>query len=305
MQRFLSFLVEETLAGRSSQLKEYTVAVAVFGKPPEFEPGTSPIVRVEAGRLRKLLMEYAVEHDHGDPVVLQIPKGSYIPVFRARPSQTAVVEAQPRPLPPLQSPSWSLSAEWRHVTVLSCALGDEGGIAQEPAGQELLDSFDAFHESSMAVARRYGGTVDGAASDRVIVYFGWPNALEDAAGRALTAALDILTEVQVALGASSFGVRVGVATGEVVIREPSRDDGQTRPAVVGEAPALATKILQRAPLNGVLVSEATRRLTRTAFELIPAGQIEDSSDSPDLLWRLLKPRAVLSRYRAASKRLWL
>src|SRR6185437_8716280 len=66
MQRFLSFLIEETLAGRGSQLKEYTVAVAVFGKPPEFEPGTSAIVRVEAGRLRKLLMEYAVEHGRAD-----------------------------------------------------------------------------------------------------------------------------------------------------------------------------------------------------------------------------------------------
>src|SRR5687767_59308 len=57
MQRFLAFLVEETLAGRASQLKEYTIAVTVFRKPVDFEPGTSATVRVEAGRLRKLLMQ--------------------------------------------------------------------------------------------------------------------------------------------------------------------------------------------------------------------------------------------------------
>ena len=52
---FLSFIVEETLAGRSSQLKGYTIAVAVYGRPERFDPQVDPIVRVEAGRLRRAL----------------------------------------------------------------------------------------------------------------------------------------------------------------------------------------------------------------------------------------------------------
>src|SRR5687767_9701798 len=82
MQRFLAFLVEETLAGRASQLKEYTIAVTVFRKPVDFEPGTSATVRVEAGRLRKLLMQYRVEHGDSDAIIVAVPKGSYVPTFR-------------------------------------------------------------------------------------------------------------------------------------------------------------------------------------------------------------------------------
>src|SRR5438128_2346678 len=58
MQRFIQFLVEETLAGRSERLKEYTIAVSVFDKPVEFDPGTSAVIRVEAGRLRRMLAHY-------------------------------------------------------------------------------------------------------------------------------------------------------------------------------------------------------------------------------------------------------
>src|SRR5262245_40179253 len=73
MQRFLSFLVMETLAGRSAQLKEYTIAVSVFGKSADFEPGTSPLVRVDAGRLRKLLLQYRYEHGADDSIVIEVP----------------------------------------------------------------------------------------------------------------------------------------------------------------------------------------------------------------------------------------
>lgn len=124
--------------------------------PPEFEPGTSAIVRVEAGRLRKLLMEYAVDHGRADPLVLEIPKGSYVPLLRARlrepePAAPAgrqvegLADAQPQTSAGSQGPAWSAPAERRQITVLSCGLGDKGGTPQEPASQELLTSFDIFH----------------------------------------------------------------------------------------------------------------------------------------------------------------
>lgn len=81
LSRFLKFIVEETLAGRESELKEYTIAVKVLSKRPDFNPQNDPIVRIHAGRLRRLLSEYYHEAGKHDAVVISIPKGAYVPVF--------------------------------------------------------------------------------------------------------------------------------------------------------------------------------------------------------------------------------
>ena len=78
---FLSFVVDETLADRSSQLKGYTIALSVYGRPEGFDPQADPIVRVEAGRLRRALGHYYLTAGKNDPVRIQIPKGRYVPTF--------------------------------------------------------------------------------------------------------------------------------------------------------------------------------------------------------------------------------
>src|SRR4051794_26777672 len=83
MQRFLTFLIDEVLAGRAEQLKEYTIAVGVFDKPVDFDPGTSAVIRVEAGRLRRMLDQYRNDLGRDDEFVLEIPKGSYVPSLSA------------------------------------------------------------------------------------------------------------------------------------------------------------------------------------------------------------------------------
>ena len=80
-RRFLSFVVDETLADRGSQLKGYTIAVAVYGRPESFDPQVDPIVRVEAGRLRRALERYYLTAGNNDPLRIKIPKGSYGPTF--------------------------------------------------------------------------------------------------------------------------------------------------------------------------------------------------------------------------------
>ena len=79
---FLSFVVEETLAGRSDRLKEYTIATQVFDRDESFDPQTNTIVRVEAGRLRRRLERYYLTDGQGDPVRIDLPKGTYVPLFR-------------------------------------------------------------------------------------------------------------------------------------------------------------------------------------------------------------------------------
>ena len=80
-RKFLSFVVRETLADRSSQLKGYTIALSVYGRPEGFDPQADPIVRVEAGRLRRALGHYYLTAGKNDPVRIQIPKGRYVPTF--------------------------------------------------------------------------------------------------------------------------------------------------------------------------------------------------------------------------------
>ena len=139
--------------------------------------------------------------------------------------------------------------------------------------------------------------MDGGASDRLIVYFGWPNALEDAAGRALTAALEMFAQVQAELSKTPLGIRIGIATSEVATRRADASQESARPPVVGEAPSMAMKILPLVPLNGILVAESTRQLTGALFEFIAAGSLERRANESQLLWRLLRPTAQ-TRFRA-------
>ncbi len=91
MRRFLAFIVEEALRGRGSELCEYTIGVSVFERDESFEPGLDPIVRNDARRLRQKLLEYYQKVCDAGDVLIEIPKGGYVPVFQ--------------PLPAIQQPS--------------------------------------------------------------------------------------------------------------------------------------------------------------------------------------------------------
>jgi hypothetical protein len=84
MRRFLDYIVQETLAGRANQLCEYSIATSVFERDESFEPGLDPIVRNDARRLRQKLLEYYQRGRCGDSdqLLIEIPKGGYVPVFR-------------------------------------------------------------------------------------------------------------------------------------------------------------------------------------------------------------------------------
>ncbi len=92
-QRFLDYLVTETLAGRAERLKGYTIAVAVFDRPETFDPLVDPVVRIEAGRLRDKLREYYGAGGHHDRIRIDLPKGSYTPTIGFRDA------APPEPAP--------------------------------------------------------------------------------------------------------------------------------------------------------------------------------------------------------------
>jgi hypothetical protein len=78
-QRFLQYIVNETLAGRGDRLKGYAIARDVFDRPEDFDANVDPIVRMEAGRLRDRLREYYDAAGKDDPILIELPKGTYTP----------------------------------------------------------------------------------------------------------------------------------------------------------------------------------------------------------------------------------
>lgn len=94
LSRFLRFVVEQSLEGRDSEIKESVIAVDVFGRNADYDPKVDSIVRTEASRLRARLTEYYSGQGRNDPVVVELPKGGYVPVFHERDAQNQLPEDQ-------------------------------------------------------------------------------------------------------------------------------------------------------------------------------------------------------------------
>jgi hypothetical protein len=122
LSRFLRYIVEETLAGRSAEIREYTLGVHVFDRGEDFNPRLDPIVRVQARNLRSRMAKYYEGPGAEDPVRIELPKGTYVPIFHrnvvdaelrapetAQAVQPEAVEVSPfatsiMPAPPPRSP---------------------------------------------------------------------------------------------------------------------------------------------------------------------------------------------------------
>ena len=98
-QRFLEYLVNETLAGRGERLKAYNVALEVFERPETFDPATDPLVRIEAARLREKLREYYGTDGQDDAIHIDLPKGTYAPLIEFQEGGQQVKIVSKRRLP--------------------------------------------------------------------------------------------------------------------------------------------------------------------------------------------------------------
>jgi adenylate cyclase len=117
---FLRFVVEQTLTGHGRNLKGYVIATAVFGRPADFDAQSDPLVRVEAGRLRRRLAEYYASEGEHDAVRISLPRGQYAPEWQYTAPPAA--EVAPPPAPVAREPSADAS-RWRLVSVaLAAAL---------------------------------------------------------------------------------------------------------------------------------------------------------------------------------------
>jgi hypothetical protein len=93
----LRYIVEQTVNGRADRLKEYTLGAEALGRGDSFDPRTDPIVRAEASRLRARLERYYETEGANDPLILLLPKGTYVPSFSLRPLPEGAAAAEPEP----------------------------------------------------------------------------------------------------------------------------------------------------------------------------------------------------------------
>src|ERR1051326_238714 len=128
LQSFLEFIVKETLAGRQDGLKEYLVGSKVFGRRRDYDPRHDGIVRVQATSLRKRLEKYYAEEGAADPVMIELPRGGYVPTFRCRSISLEEAGASIADVPPVRP-----STTRRPTAVRSFLLGVAVAIAATAA----------------------------------------------------------------------------------------------------------------------------------------------------------------------------
>lgn len=122
MRALLRYLVEATLAGDPDRLKGYAIGVDVFERGSGFDPGTDPIVRVQAGRLRKLLETYYLTAGQGDPIRIEIPKGNYAVEFLPGPTAEATEARAASEGPGKVAPISETHRSWSRATLAPWAL---------------------------------------------------------------------------------------------------------------------------------------------------------------------------------------
>ena len=164
-------------------------------------------------------------------------------------------------------------AERRQLTVLFCDLVGSTQLAARLDPEDMARVIRAYHETCADTVERWGGHVAKYMGDGVLAYFGWPQAHEDEAERAVRAGLalvEALAGVATPAGAP-LAARVGIATGLVMVGELIGEGAAKEQTVVGETPNLAARLQALAAPGNVVISQATRRLVGGLFALAALG----------------------------------
>ncbi|HEX9647254.1 MAG TPA: adenylate/guanylate cyclase domain-containing protein, partial [Alphaproteobacteria bacterium] len=205
------------------------------------------------------------------------PLGARAPAVLPAPVAAAASAGWPVPAVAAEAggTSWpviaDLGPERRHLTVLFADLVGSTELAQELDPEDLRVVMRAYETASSEVIERFGGYVAQYYGDGVLAYFGYPIAHEDAAERAVRAALALIEAVAQTRAPQPLRVRIGIHSGLVVVgMEKTGVPGKANSAV-GETPNVAARLQALADPNTVLISAATSQLVRGRFVVEDAG----------------------------------
>jgi class 3 adenylate cyclase len=196
-------------------------------------------------------------------------------------------------------------AERRQLTVMFCDLVGSTALSTGMDPEDLRDVIASFQNRCSAAIRHYDGFVAKYMGDGILVYFGYPCAHEDETERSVRAGLDIvdaMAELNAATRRPSgveLAVRIGIATGPVIVGDQIGEGTASETAVVGETPNLAARLQALAQPNQIVVSAATRAMLGDHFDLDDLGASElKGFAEPVPAWRVLSARDVESRFAA-------
>jgi class 3 adenylate cyclase/tetratricopeptide (TPR) repeat protein len=203
--------------------------------------------------------------------------------------------------PPAEGDRFALppeGAQRRQLTVMFCDLVGSTPLSLRLDPEDLRDVITAYHQRVAAIVEEADGYVARYMGDGVLVYFGYPRAHEDSAERALRAALAIADAVpRLDTAGERLDVRIGIATGLVVVGDLVGIGAGGEHQVVGDTPNLAARLQSLAAPNTALIDAATRQLVGEMFECRELGAVEVRGfGQPVPLWQVVRPHASASRF---------
>ena len=210
-------------------------------------------------------------------------------------------QAQATPSARIASVPTETGAERRQLTVMFCDLVGSTALSAKLDPEDLHGVIGAYHHCSTELVERYAGFVAKYMGDGVLAYFGFPEAHEDDAERAVRAGLAIVEAVPklVTAAGSPLQVRIGIATGLVVVGDLVGSGEAQERGVVGETPNLAARLQGIAEPDGVVIADGTRRLLGDLFELRDLGLKDLKGVATSVrVWAALRESRVESRFEA-------
>jgi class 3 adenylate cyclase len=191
------------------------------------------------------------------------------------------------------------TAERRHVTVMFSDLVGSTALSARMDPEDLREIISSYQNCVADAVRRFGGFVAKYMGDGVLIYFGYPQANEDDAERAVRAGLELVAAVSNLKTHAPLQTRVGIGTGLVVVGDLIGSGASQEQAIVGETPNLAARLQGIAEPNTVVVAEGTRKLLGDLFELEDLGaKALKGIPEPAHAWMVLRPSPVESRFEA-------
>ena len=190
-------------------------------------------------------------------------------------------------------------AERRQVTVMFSDLVGSTALSARMDPEDLREVISAYQKCVAETVQRFGGFVAKYMGDGVLIYFGYPQAHEDDAERAVRAGLELVAAVGALKTHAPLQTRVGIATGLVVVGDLIGSGASQEQAIVGETPNLAARLQGVAEPNSVVIAESTRKLVGNLFELEDLGSQELKGIAGAVrAWAALRPASVESRFDA-------
>ena len=207
--------------------------------------------------------------------------------------------AAPTPEPPPAQPKPQETAERRQVTVMFSDLVGSTALSARMDPEDLREVISAYQKCVAETVQRFGGFVAKFMGDGVLIYFGYPQAHEDDAERAVRAGLELVAAVSDLKTPAPLQTRVGIATGLVVVGDLIGSGASQEQAIVGETPNLAARLQGVAEPNSVVIAESTRKLVGNLFELQDLGAQDLKGIGGSVrAWAALRQAPVESRFEA-------